>query len=130
MKNLIRAASVAGTAALLAAGLSVGSAEAAPRCVSVVDGRYYAASACFEAYGDKITVHDLWADGYRAIGEWQTDYGRAGECHNANGADSAPVTCNYNMREDSRIRFRACTRDGLQGIDHACSYWTEWMNIG
>ncbi|MFR9724426.1 hypothetical protein ACL02R_13835 [Streptomyces sp. MS19] len=124
-----RVVATAGAAAILLAAPAA-SADPYVHCQEAGPSAAPAGAACFSGYGDRITVLDTLADGYRVVGDWQTDYGRSGECHNVNGADSVPVTRDYSMREDSGMRFRARTRDGRQGIDHACSYWTEWMNIG
>lgn len=73
--------------------------------------------ACFLSTGDKFKVSDNYADGLRSVVLWVTDYGRSGECHNANGAESGWVWCNYNFKEDRIVRFLVVARDGANGAD-------------
>ncbi|MEV1006531.1 hypothetical protein [Streptomyces sp. NPDC049881] len=122
-------AAAAGAAAILLAAAPAASADPYVHCQEVGPSAAPAGAVCFSSYGDKITVLDTLADGYRVVGDWQTDYGRSGECHNANGANNTSVTCNYDMRENRTIRWRACLRKGANGADHKCGAWTGWRPI-
>lgn len=73
--------------------------------------------ACFYSTGDKFSVYDNYEDGLRSVVMWVTDYGRSGECHNANGAASGRVWCNYNFKEDHIVRFIVVARNGANGKD-------------
>ncbi|MEV1011919.1 hypothetical protein [Streptomyces sp. NPDC049881] len=128
MRLLARAATIAGSVALIAGGLSAGSASAASFCDHLQRGW---GSACFESWGDLFKVRDGKADGYRVVAIWETDYGRSGECHNATGANPSNwVTCNYDMKETGSVRFRVCLRDGATGLNQSCEFWTQWWDIG
>ncbi|MFJ7995644.1 hypothetical protein ACIQ7D_00445 [Streptomyces sp. NPDC096310] len=85
--------------------------------------------SCFVSYGDKFKVSDFRADGMRVVADWETDYGRTGECHQS-GGNGAVGYCNYDMREDSKVRFRVLRRDGAEGDDHNRTQWSPWLNIG
>ncbi|GAB2926292.1 hypothetical protein [Streptomyces mayteni] len=129
MRSAVRAASVVGTAALVLGGLTATEASAAePYCITnlhplvdIITGK-----GCFVPVGDDIRVTDTYADGRRTLVDWETDYGREGECHNTMGADWT-VICDYNMRETGRVRFRVCSQDGA--VDRECTYWTPYLSI-
>ncbi|MGW7438484.1 hypothetical protein [Streptomyces sp. NPDC054849] len=89
----------------------------------------YAGEGCFKSYGDKIWVKDGKSDGLRVVVKWETNYGRTGECHQTGGTGSSGV-CNYDMREDGKIRFSVMRRDGANGDNLNQSLWTSWLNIG
>jgi hypothetical protein len=70
---------------------------------------FEAAVGCFESYGDHVLVKDHKADGMRPSVQWETSYGRSGEC---TWTGRSNVTdCNYNMREDAYITFRVIVRE-------------------
>ncbi|GAA3246615.1 hypothetical protein ACFO1B_49655 [Dactylosporangium siamense] len=128
-----RAATTLGAALLITGALPATFAHAdAPGeyCRSNLDDYIdvWRGHGCFVSYGDKITVRDNMEDGLRVIVTWQTDYGRSDVCHNAKGFDTT-VTCNYDMREDSRIRFEVCNRNGASGANLNCTTWTPWLSI-
>ncbi|MFD8867647.1 hypothetical protein ACFV1F_25410 [Streptomyces sp. NPDC059590] len=127
MRFISRAASAVGAAALIVGGFSAAPASAADgkTCVSnqhptldVWTGR-----GCFIGNGDDIEATDLYADGQRTVVDWYTDYGREGECDNALGTGWT-VTCDYDLTETGRIKFRVCARSG--GINRDCTGWTGW----
>jgi hypothetical protein len=69
---------------------------------------------CIEAYGDKIYVKDIKADGASAVARWFTDYGRWGTCRNALGAGKWGV-CDKDFKENHILTFRAAQYDGDTG---------------
>ncbi|GAA3769768.1 hypothetical protein GCM10022225_65730 [Plantactinospora mayteni] len=73
--------------------------------------------ACFYSYGDKFKVTDNYKDGLRAVVIWATDYGRSGECHDADGADNGYTWCNYDFKENQLVFFAVVARDGANGKD-------------
>lgn len=73
--------------------------------------------ACFYSDGDRFKVGDNYADGLRAVVVWVTDYGRRGECHDANGAANGYTWCNFNLAEDSIVFFSVVARNGANGAD-------------
>jgi len=89
---------------------------------------YFVTEGCFIPDGDLITAKDLHSDGLRSVTEWETDYGRADECHNAYG-EGWTVTCNYDMRETERVRLRSCTRNGANAPNTKCTVWSPWLSI-
>jgi hypothetical protein len=78
---------------------------------------YSYAPGCFYSTGDKFTVQDLRADGMRAVLVWLTDYGRSGECHDANGANNPPTTCDEDLAEGHTVTFWTVLRNGANGAD-------------
>lgn len=76
---------------------------------------------CFYSTGDVFTVQDLRADGKRAVLKWSTDYGRSGECHDANGANNPPTKCDVDLREGRSLTFYTVIRDGADGEDEGPS---------
>jgi hypothetical protein len=101
---------VAATSVPAGATTASAAAEAAQRkgtCAELTG-----AIGCFESFGDHIYVHDDDADGRRPSVQWETDYGRSGECTWT--GRSYWTDCNYNMREDSSITFRLVLRSGSQ----------------
>lgn len=127
MKLRLLGAAIAG---VLATGLLAAPSQAAiSHCEGLyVDSLAYA-HGCFDPYGDHILATDRHADGMRAVVEWQTNYGRSGECHDANGANNGEVDCNYNMREDRLVRFRTVVRDGADGRNHYITAYSPWLSI-
>ncbi|MFE5858156.1 hypothetical protein ACFQ61_33685 [Streptomyces sp. NPDC056500] len=88
------------------------------------------AEGCFYHYGDRVYIADHRSDGLRAIIETDYNYARANdECHEAGGAGSSRY-CNYNMREDGKVRFRLLTRDGASGPNVHVGEWSPWLRIG
>lgn len=79
------------------------------------------ALGCFYSSGDDFTVQDMRADGLRAVLKWTTDYGRQGECHDADGANNPPTKCDYNLAEGHTLVFTTSLRDGANGRDQATS---------
>ncbi|MEV5167024.1 hypothetical protein AB0K66_20685 [Streptomyces werraensis] len=79
------------------------------------------APGCFYSTGDIFTVQDLRADGKRAVLKWTTDYGRSGECHDANGANNPPTKCNVDLREGRTLTFYTVIRNGANGKDEGHS---------
>ncbi|MEU8540239.1 hypothetical protein AB0C52_09645 [Streptomyces sp. NPDC048717] len=126
-------AGVAGLTGMLALAGPAQATEATPAPKAAASGNtcLYAAGgyACFISYGDKFEVGDSKADGLRVIADWETDYGRSGECHHTGGSGTYGI-CNYDMREDSRVRFRVVLRDGATGPNASATAWTGWIPIG
>lgn len=75
------------------------------------------ALGCFYSSGDDFTVQDMRVDGKRAVLKWTTDYGRKGECHDANGANNPPTKCDYNFAEGHTVLFTTVIRNGANGAD-------------
>lgn len=125
-------ATVAGVSALIVGGMSVPQASAdGSTCQSVYVSNPgpVAGTGCFVGHGDKITVDDRAADGMRVVVDWKTVNGRTGECHNAMGAGNFTVICDYNLPESDRISFRVCTRNGENGANHRCTFWSAWISV-
>ncbi|MFH8880733.1 hypothetical protein [Streptomyces californicus] len=76
---------------------------------------------CFYSEGDYFTVQDMRADGKRGVLKWQTDYGRKGECHDANGANNPPTKCDYDFKEGHTVLFQTAVRNGANGADEGLS---------
>ncbi|MGW6722102.1 hypothetical protein [Streptomyces sp. NPDC054995] len=90
---------------------------------------YAVALGCFYSTGDDFTVQDMRADGKRAVLKWTTDYGRSGECHDANGANNPPTKCDYNLAEGRTLLFWTVIRDGANGADEGTSDpMTAWTS--
>lgn len=124
---------VAAVAGVLGAGLVATPSHAAWGCMNVIihpntDER--AAQGCFNSYGDHFTIADYRADGYRAVVEWRTDYGRTGECHDSNGADNGAVDCNEDLAETGNVSIRTVIRDGSDGFNRYVTVWSPWLDIG
>ena len=131
MRLAVRCGSVLATAALIVGALPATPALAIERyCMGLIHEApvYFIAEGCFEAVGDEINARDQRADGLRAVTEWETDYGREGECHNALG-EGWNVICNYDMREANRVRLRTCTRNGASAPNTKCTFWSPWLSI-
>jgi hypothetical protein len=73
--------------------------------------------ACFYSTGDKFAVQDMRPDGMRAVVIWHTDYGRSGECHDANGAQNGWTWCDYDFAEGHTLQFVVVARDGANGAN-------------
>jgi hypothetical protein len=86
-------------AAVLTLGAAADASAADRACTSEKGGK-----ACFQPRGDHFTVSDERADGAKPWVRWETSYGRRGICKPAKG--QATARCNYNLRENERIRFR------------------------
>ena len=86
-------------AAVLALGGAADAAAADRICTTEKGGK-----ACFQPHGDHFTVSDERANGAKPWVRWETSYGRKGICKPARGR--ATAHCNYNIRENERIRFR------------------------
>ncbi len=84
-----------------------GVAAAAEEC-----GEISGASACFESYGDKITVRDNAKDGAHPRVQWTTSYGRDGMCVGSTAGEGSVQACNYDMREGETITFWPQVWDG------------------
>jgi hypothetical protein len=90
---------------------------------------YAFALGCFYSTGDYFTVQDMRADGKRAVLVWTTDYGRSGECHDANGANNPPTKCDYDLKEGHTLMFYTVIRDGAHGRDEGRSdMMTAWIS--
>lgn len=128
MKVRIVAAAVAG---VLGASLIATPSYADSGCMNLIfhTPTRTEARGCFYSYGDHFTIGDYRADGYRAVVEWETDYGRTGECHDANGADNGDVDCNENLAETGSVRIRTVIRDGSDGWNRYLTNWSPWMKI-
>lgn len=122
---------VAAFAGLVGAGVVVTPASAAEvfACRTLKIGDDSLAYGCFSSDGDWIHAGDLSTDGLRAVVEWETDYGRADECHDANGAHIDAVSCNYDMREEGYLRFRVVVRNGANGANQHATTWGRWWPI-
>ncbi|WP_328501651.1 hypothetical protein OG828_17360 [Streptomyces sp. NBC_00457] len=79
------------------------------------------APGCFYSTGDYFTVQDMRVDGLRAVLLWETDYGRKGECHDANGANNPPTKCDYDFKEGHTVLFKTVLRNGANGADQGDS---------
>ncbi|MFG2116748.1 hypothetical protein ACGFRB_29615 [Streptomyces sp. NPDC048718] len=127
-------AGVAGLTGMLALAGPAQATEVVPtvKAATAINGDYCIEAAggiaCFQAYGDKFIMGDYKADGLRVIADWETDYGRLGECHHTGGAGSTGV-CNYDMREDGKVRFRLVLRDGATGPNAYTTAWSPWILI-
>lgn len=95
------------------------------RCYNTSD---YRGSGCFDPQGDIIRSHDHYPDGKRVVTHWETNYGRKGTCHNAQGAYTMR-TCNYDMAENGKVRIRVSLRDGANGADEKMTSWSAWIPI-
>jgi hypothetical protein len=73
--------------------------------------------ACFYSTGDKFKVADNWADGLRSVVIWATDYGRTGECTDANGAANGYVWCDVDLAENHLVYFVVVARNGAGGAN-------------
>lgn len=100
-------------------------AAAYERCINTDN---YRGSGCFDPVGDIIRTHDHYPDGRRVVTHWQTNYGRSGTCHNAQGAYTMR-TCNYDMAENGMVRIRVSLRDGANGTDENMTAWSAWIPI-
>ncbi|MEU0216238.1 hypothetical protein ABZ281_14390 [Streptomyces sp. NPDC006265] len=98
------------TAAAALASLGIFAAQPA-NAAEVCGAGTSGALVCFYADGDIIKVKDTVADGHRAVANWYTNYGRSGTCENTSGKGTW-VTCNYDLREDGHITYRAEVREG------------------
>jgi hypothetical protein len=96
----------------------------------VYNGGSLAGTGSFATYGDIIGAQDSKADGDRAVTEWKTDYGRSGECHDADGANNGTAYCNYDFKESGYIKIQVVLRNGATGPDLLSSGWTGWLPIG
>ncbi|MGW0366689.1 hypothetical protein [Streptomyces sp. NPDC002990] len=121
IKNIVPAsmATICAMAALLATGAPAHAAD-----TQVTDTTQFcnlpferAGNGCFYSDGDKFTVQDMLVDGKRSVLAWRTSYGRTGECHDSNGANNAPTTCDYDLRENETLIFQLMTREGATGAD-------------
>lgn len=85
--------------------------------------------ACFYSTGDKFAVQDIRKDGLRAVVIWNTDYGRSGECHDANGAQNGWTWCDYDFAEGHTLRFVVVARDGANGANQwPSNVVTAWIS--
>ncbi|NUT47808.1 MAG: hypothetical protein HOV94_10950 [Saccharothrix sp.] len=84
------------------------------------------AEGCFISEGDHVTAWDKRADGLRVRVDWMTDYDRDGDCRD-NNSDGGRVDCNFDMREDGRLKFQVELWDGDQR--YAETGWTGWLSI-
>jgi hypothetical protein len=73
--------------------------------------------ACFYSDGDWFKVGDNFEDGMRAVVIWVTDYGRSGECHDADGAANGYTWCNFNLAEGHTVVFSVVSRNGANGAN-------------
>ncbi|MEV1006807.1 hypothetical protein [Streptomyces sp. NPDC049881] len=132
MRTLTRLAGTVGAAALIAGGVAASPAQArdAQACMTNWHNQVdiIVAIGCFQHNGDDITVKDTWADGFRAVVKWETDYGREGSCHNALG-EGWTVICDYNFAEKKHIHFKTCIQKGAEGREQDCTPWTGWILI-
>jgi hypothetical protein len=113
------------TSTVAAALVVVGGATAAQAAVTeFCSGPFSGAGfGCFYSTGDKFKVADNYADGHRAVLEWETDYGSSGECHDANGAGNGYVWCDYDLRENQLVWFKIVAREGANGKDLSSTNW-------
>jgi hypothetical protein len=114
VKN-IASASIAAAAAMAAVLATGAPAQAATtKFCSMPFER--AGVGCFYSTGDKITVQDMWADGKRSVVVWATMDGKHhGECHDSNGANNPPTTCDYDVAENGVLVFHVESRSGATG---------------
>lgn len=84
------------------------------------------AEGCFISAGDHVTAWDKRADGLGVRVDWMTDYDRDGDCRDTS-SDGGRVDCNFDMREDGRLKFQV---ELWQGDDrYAETSWTGWLSI-
>lgn len=135
MRLATRLGAVLAATTFVVGGLPAASASAAPAadgetCIAnlhpVLDS--WITEGCFVGYGDVVVAWDFAEDGRRSVTEWETDYGRSGECHNAKGVGKR-VDCNYDMSETGRIKIRSCARDGASAPNWDCTRWSGWISI-
>ncbi|SNX63990.1 hypothetical protein SAMN06272735_5804 [Streptomyces sp. TLI_55] len=114
-----RKIAVAATTAVASMGalLAVGSPAQAGTITEFCNHPGSLAPGCFYSTGDVFTVQDLRVDGLRAVLKWTTDYGRSGECHDANGANNPPTRCDVDLREGRTLIFTTVLRNGADGAD-------------
>ncbi|MER6999836.1 hypothetical protein [Streptomyces sp. NPDC000410] len=142
MKRQIATAAATAIVGLAGVGIATAPAQAAEQstttrvgvnggisCIELSAGSNLLARGCFDPNGDKFGAADHEADGLRTVVKWETNYGRSGECHAAGGAGTTK-TCNYDMREDKKVRFKLILRDGANGPDKVSTSWSPWESIG
>ncbi|MFD4693514.1 hypothetical protein [Streptomyces sp. NPDC058463] len=119
-------------AGILAIGIAASPAQAQGTtwCDNLEIGGEVAARGCFSEYGDHVYAGDYRADGWRAVTEWKTNYGRTGECHDDRGATDTLVDCNYDMAESGSITFRIVVRNGADGTNQYQTGWHKYVPIG
>ncbi|GAB2562890.1 hypothetical protein [Kribbella endophytica] len=84
----------------------------------------------FQSNGDYIGTLDWAFDNKSAVTRWQTNYGRAGECVDKNGAQNGVTACNYDLAENGYVRIQVCHRNLSGGGGLAtCSSWSQWLSI-
>jgi hypothetical protein len=103
--------------AAAAALVGTGSAAYAATTVFCSQPANPSGDACFYSTGDKFAIQDIRPDGMRAVVIWNTDYGRSGECTDANGAQNGWVWCDYDLAEGHSLRFVVVARDGANGAN-------------
>ncbi|MET9671309.1 hypothetical protein ABZY19_39355 [Streptomyces sp. NPDC006475] len=127
IKN-IAAASVTALAAIAAVLATGAPAQAATTKFCNISFEF-AGNGCFYSTGDKFTVQDMRADGLRTVLEWRTTDGRSGECHDSNGANNPPTTCDYDLKENEVVVFYLENRNGATGapsnMGQAITAWTS-----
>lgn len=98
-------------------------AQAATRTCTADQFRY---DICFDGSNDAFYVADMVADGRRAVVRWNAHdgSGRAGECHDSNGALNGWTVCDYDFKEgsDNYVAFMGSTREGANGENKDISF--------
>lgn len=135
------------TAASLLGGAGIAGAEAQPQyelhvtndvldvgtqrnwdvCGTISANGVARGTGCFDSNGDWFLANDQAKDGLGVRVDWNTDYGRNGDCWDRGGAGGGGKLCNENLSEKGKVRIQIELWDGNKRV--AQSGWSKYVPV-
>ena len=124
----------AGAASAETAGANSGNVQAlravagkALECENILYKGKVRGGMCFESNGDKVFAGDFLKDGLWIRTDWQTNYGRSGDCRDGNSKGDGNW-CNFNMAEKGKVKLQGEVWNGKKRV--YSGPWTNYLPIG